>query len=199
MLSIGLTGGYATGKSTAAGILRDLGAVVVDADELSHAVIRRGEPGWQEVVEVFGPEIVAADGEIDRAALGRLAFGQPELRAKLERIIHPKVLEILRRERERALLEGAAVFICEAPLLFEAGVEREFDRVWVVAASPTRQLARAVARDGLSADEVRTRVDAQMSLAEKVRRADVVLWNDEDPPALRRRIEHARGREGGHR
>ena len=194
MLTIGLTGGYATGKSSVARILRDLGAVVVDADELSRAVIRRGEPGWREVIEVFGRGILDAGGEVDRATLGRLVFGRPALRKKLERIIHPKVIAAMRQARQKALSEGADVFVGEIPLLFEAGLEREFDLIWVVSADPGRQRERALARDGLSPEEFERRQNAQMPLEQKERRADLVLRNDGDRSELERRVLAAWGK-----
>ncbi|MGE5550570.1 MAG: dephospho-CoA kinase [Bacteroidota bacterium] len=191
MLTIGLTGGYATGKSTAAGILRALGAVVVDADELSHAVIRRGEPGWRAVVDEFGTGILDPRGEIDRSALGRIVFAQPERKAALERIIHPRVMAAVRAAEAQARAEGVSVFVCEAPLLFEAGLAGEFDYVWVVSAGMDQQLERAMTRDNLPAAEARTRVGAQWPMAEKERRADLVLWNKGDLAELRRQIETA--------
>ena len=188
MLSIGLTGGYATGKSTVARILRSLGAAVIDADELSHAVIRRGEPGWRQVVRKFGQEVLGPDGEIDRVALGRLVFARPRLRVELEKIVHPKVIAAMRTAQARARGEGVEVFIFEAPLLFEAGLAGEFDRVWVVSASPSRQMERAMARDGLSAEDVRARIAARMPLAEKEFRADLVLRNEGNLAELRRQV-----------
>lgn len=95
----------------------------------------------------------------------------------------------MQEAREKARTEGAAVFVCEAPLLFEAGITHEFDRIWVVTAGAGRRLERAMARDGLSADEARARLNAQMPLAEKEHRADLVFENDGDPDELRRRIE----------
>ncbi len=191
MVSIGLTGGYASGKSTVAGMLEALGAAVVDADRLAHEAIRRGGPGWQEAIEAFGPGILGAGGEIDRAALGRLVFAAPELRAKLEGIIHPRVIAAIRAAREQARADGAPAFVAEVPLLFEAGLAGEYDRVWVVTTDPQRQRDLARARDRLSEEELAARLAAQMPLAEKERRADLVLRNDGDPAALRSQVERA--------
>lgn len=191
MLTIGLTGGYATGKSTVARLLRELGAVVVDADDLAHAAMRRGEPGWREVVEAFGRGILDPAGEVDRAALGRIVFADPARRKELEGIIHPKVIAAVEAAKERARAAGAPVFVCEAPLLFEAGMADAFDRVWVIAAPRALAAARAAERDKLPPGQVRARMDAQMPLAEKERRADTIIVNDGDLDCLARRVREA--------
>lgn len=191
MISLGLTGGYATGKSTVAGILRSLGARVVEADKLAHAAMERDQPAWREVVAVFGPGVLRPDGEIDRAALGRIVFARPELRRRLEEIVHPRVIAAIRAAREEARLAGERVFVAEVPLLYEAGLEGEFDRIWVVSADPGRQRMMALARDGLSESDLAARLAAQMPLAEKERRAHLVIRNDGDLEELRRRVVEA--------
>lgn len=191
MVSIGLTGGYASGKTTVARILEELGAVVVDADRLAHEVIRRGEPGWRETVAAFGRGVLGAEGEIDRAALGRLVFAAPDLRARLEGIIHPRVIAAIRKARQEAQADGVRVFVAEVPLLFEVGLAGEFDRVWVVTSDPRRQRELAKGRDRLSDVEIEARLAAQLPLAEKERRADLVLRNDGDLDALRAQVEQA--------
>ena len=191
LISIGLTGGYATGKSTVADMLRDLGAVVVNADELSRQAIRRGQKGWRETADRFGEGIVGPDGEIDRALLGARVFADPEQRRLLESIIHPKVIVAVREAKERAAAAGEAVFVCEAPLLFEAGLTEEFDQVWVVAADPDRQLERASARDQLTGEAIGQRMRAQMPLAEKAKLADLVIWNNGDLEDLRHQVREA--------
>ena len=191
MISLGLTGGYATGKSTVAEILRSLGARVVEADKLAHAAMERDRPAWREVVAVFGPGVLRPDGEIDRAGLGRIVFARPELRRRLEEIVHPRVIAAIRAAREEARLAGERVFVAEVPLLYEAGLEGEFDRVWVVSADPGRQRMMALARDGLSESDLAARLAAQMPLAEKERRAHLVIRNDGDLEELRRRVAEA--------
>ena len=191
MISLGITGGYATGKSTVVGILRSLGARVVEADHLAHKVIERDRPAWREVAAVFGPAVLRPDGEIDRAALGRIVFARPELRRRLEEIVHPRVIAEIRAAREEARRAGERVFAAEVPLLYEAGMEGDFDRIWVVSADPGRQRMMALARDGLSESEFTARLAAQMPLAEKERRAHLVLRNDGDLEELRRRVAEA--------
>lgn len=188
MLTIGLTGGYATGKSTVSAFLRSLGATVADADELSHAALLRGGAAWGEVLAAFGPGILGRDGEIDRQALGRIVFAAPELRERLERIVHPKVIAAMRAAREEARAAGQSVFVCEAPLLFETGLEREFDQVWVVSAGANRQRELAKARNALSDEDLQVRLAAQMPLAEKERRATLVLRNDGSFADLQRQV-----------
>ena len=191
MISVGLTGGYATGKSSVARILAELGAEVVAADELAHAAMRKGEPAWREILAVFGPGILRPDGEIDRKALGRIVFASPVLRRRLEEIVHPRVIAALRVAREKARQAGKKVFVAEVPLLYEVGLEGDFDRVWVVTAPPERQRQLALARDDLGEAELAARLAAQMPLAEKERRADLVLRNDGDLIELRRRVTAA--------
>lgn len=191
MITIGLTGGYATGKSTVAGMLAEAGAAVIDADELAHAAIRRGQPGYDEALAVFGAGILGPDGEIDRSALGRIVFAQPERRKELERIVHPRVIATMRALRAREEAAGTAVLVFEVPLLFEAGLEKEFDHVWVVAAPPSRQIAMAASRGRRTGPEIEARIAAQMPMAEKERRADLVIMNDGDRERLRRRVAEA--------
>jgi dephospho-CoA kinase len=179
MLRVGLTGGIASGKSVVARELRcGLGLPVIDADQVARQVVEPGRPAFEEVVARFGPEVVGPDGRIDRAALGRVVFADPAARAELEAVTHPRIVEETLRWLEARAREGARVAVFEAPLLFEAGLEGLFDLVVVVTSSLEAQLARASARDGLSASEVEARVAAQMPLEEKARRAHRVIRND---------------------
>ncbi|MGC8873710.1 MAG: dephospho-CoA kinase [Chloroflexia bacterium] len=171
---IGLTGNIACGKSTVLRELRRLGAAVLDADAVAHDVMRAGTPVHRAIVEAFGDSILAASGEIDRRALGKIVFSDPEALARLEAIVHPAVLQ-----EARQWLEGvkARVAVIDAIKLFESGIADWCDEVWVVTCPEEEQLRRLVECRGLSPEEASTRIRAQPPQAEKVARADRVIEN----------------------
>ena len=185
MLTIGLTGGIGSGKSEAAGILRELGALVIYADLVGHETYRKGNPAWDEVVEAFGSEVVGQDGEIDRRRLGRIVFDRPENLKRLTDIVWPRIHEGLEKritgEREGG---DTAVLVVEAAVLFEAGWERLFDEIWVVTAPESDVLERLERQRDLKPDQTRARLRAQMTNDEREQRADVTVRNDEDRAAL---------------
>ncbi len=185
MLTIGLTGGIGSGKSEAAGILRELGALVIYADLVGHETYRKGNPAWDEVVEAFGSEVVGQDGEIDRRRLGRIVFDRPENLKRLTDIVWPRIHEGLEKritgEREGG---DTAVLVVEAAVLFEAGWERLFDEIWVVTAPESDVLERLERHRNLKPDQARARLRAQMTNDEREQRADVTVRNDEDRAAL---------------
>ena len=184
---IGLTGGIATGKSTVAGLLRESGLQVLSADELAHQVIEPGGPAYDAVVREFGPEIVKADRSINRKALGRVVFRDPERLRKLESLVHPPVIMAIAAAIDEYRRSGSGEpFVVEVPLLFEAGLDILFDRVLVVSASLEVQRHRLRERDGLSDAEIEKRIASQMPLAEKEARADYVIFNNGNLDDLRR-------------
>jgi dephospho-CoA kinase len=173
---IGLTGGIATGKSTVARLLRKSGLQVLSADELAHRVIEPAGPAYAEVLQEFGPEVLTADGKIDRKQLGRIVFTDPERRHKLESLIHPPVIAAIREaSAEHRNNHPDQTLLIEVPLLFEAGMADDFDRVLVVSASPEVQRRRLRERDGLNDAEIGARIASQMPLAEQEARADFVI------------------------
>lgn len=188
MLTIGLTGGIGSGKSEASSILRELGALVIDADLVGHETYRRGEPAWGEVVEAFGDEVVGSDGEIDRRELGRIVFGDPGNLKRLTDIVWPRIRERLEKQiaRERGDRNGddTAVLVVEAAVLFEAGWETLFDEIWVVTAPEEDVLERLERQRNQKPEQTRARVRAQMTNEERERRADVMVRNDQDRAAL---------------
>lgn len=187
MKTAGLTGGIATGKSTVAGFFRDLGAEIVCADEAARAVVRRGEAAWAEIVSAFGQEILDEDGELDREEMGRRIFSDPESRRRLEAIVHPRVFQWMdARMAEIRERNPDAVVIQDVPLLFESGMEARLRPVIVVYAPESVQLQRLMARDGRSEADARSRINAQMSIEEKRRRADRVIHNGGTPEETRR-------------
>lgn len=180
---VGLTGGIGSGKSVAAELLAARGAVIVDADVLAREVVAPGTPGLAAVAERFGAGVLSADGSLDRAALGRVVFGDPEARRNLEAIIHPAV-----RARAATLTAAApegAVVVQVIPLLVETGQQGNFDLVVVVDVDPAVQLTRITQRDGLSEPEAQARIRAQASREARLAAADVVLENNGTASELR--------------
>lgn len=172
----GLTGGAGSGKSTVAGYFRELGARVIDADALGHALLRRPGAAFDEVVRRFGDGILAADGEIDRRALGAVVFAEPARRLELNAILHPRIIQA-QRERAAALQaeDPRAVILVEAALIYEAGVETHFRKILVAWATDEQQIERLTAKAGLTMQEAEARLAAQMPAADKRRRADFVI------------------------
>jgi dephospho-CoA kinase len=177
MLRVALTGGIATGKSYCLAHFAELGVPVVDADRLAREAVVPGSPGLRAVVERFGSEVLAADGSLDRAALGRIVFDDPRARAALEAIVHPEVYRHI-REWFANLPAGTRVAMADIPLVFETGHNHDFDAVVVAACQPDEQVRRVMARDRLPDRDARARLAAQWPIEEKVKRADHVIWTD---------------------
>ncbi len=178
MRIIGLTGGIASGKSTVARLLAARGARVLDADQLARQVVAPGTPGLAAVVEAFGPQVLAPDGALDRAALGERVFGDEAARRQLETITHPRIAARFLQETERAAEQGVPVLVYEAALLVESGARAAVQELVVVAATPEVQVARVAARDGLGEAAARARIAAQAPLKEKLAVADHVIKNE---------------------
>ncbi len=169
---IGLTGNIGTGKSTVARMLAELGAETIDADKVAHQVMRAGTRTHAAIVEAFGPDVLASDGEIDRSRLGALVFADPAALARLEAIVHPATLGAVAR---RIAASSAAVVVVEAIKLIEAGMAAAYDSLWVTTCRPEQQIQRITATRGLSRAEAEQRVRAQPPQEEKIARADVVI------------------------
>ena len=176
MTLIGLTGGIASGKSTVAARLAEHGAVVVDADLLAREAVQPGSPGLAAIVREFGEQVLAADGSLDRPKLGAIVFQDPEALARLNAIVHPEVGR-LSRERfgEAFAADPHAVVVYDVPLLAEARVADEFDRVVVVHAPADERVRRMVELRGMDEAEARRRVDAQASDEARLAIADEVI------------------------
>lgn len=181
MLRIGLTGGIGSGKSTVAGLLAERGAVVVDADRLAREVVAPGTPGLAAVVDEFGPQVLAADGSLDRPALAAVVFADPAARARLDALVHPLVRA--RAAEAAAAAPPDAVLVQDVPLLVETGQAGSYDLVVVVQAGAGTRVRRLVER-GLAADDARARIASQATDAERAAVADVVLTNDGDRAQL---------------
>jgi dephospho-CoA kinase len=179
MLKVGLTGGMGSGKATVAGIFARHGAYVVDADAIAHELIRPGRDAYKEIVKEFGEDILLPGGDIHRRTLAKAVFGDHKKLKRLNAIIHPRVIGEIRRLFEYAARnKECKVAVANVPLLFEAGMEREFNRLVVVTCSREEQVRRTCTRDGLTPVEVENRLDVQMPLVEKEKRADYVIYND---------------------
>ncbi|MFZ5897315.1 MAG: dephospho-CoA kinase [Myxococcota bacterium] len=177
ILVFGLTGGIGSGKSTVAAHFRARGLPVVDADELAREAVAVGSEGLREVVAAFGSDVLQPNGSLDRTRLAQRVFGHPSELAKLEAITHPRVRALARARMESFERKGEPLACYEVPLLFEVGLDRQYRPVVVVSVPEALQLERATARDRTSAERVQKRIDSQLSLAEKVRRADYVIDN----------------------
>lgn len=188
---IGLTGGIASGKSTAAQALRDAGAPVLDADDVARLVTAPGGPAYDAVRKAFGDAVLRDDGTLDRAALGRLVFADPDARRRLESIVHPAVSAEIERWLDERRKAGSAAAVLVIPLLVETGWDRRVDEVWVIDLSEETQLARLAARDGLNRDEARARLAAQASRTRRLAAATRVFVNEDAPDALRDAVVRA--------
>lgn len=173
--TIGLTGNIGTGKSTVLRYLAERGAAVIDADALAHQAIAPGGPAYQAVVDLFGTQILAPDGSIDRKALGAIVFADPSKLAQLEAIVHPAVFELAQRILNET---DAPVIVIEAIKLLESGrLLKLCDEVWVVTADEASQLRRLMHGRGMSEAEARQRMAAQSPQEEKIRQATRVIDN----------------------
>jgi dephospho-CoA kinase len=175
---VGLTGGIGSGKSAVSALFVQHGAVLVDADLNARAVVAKGTPGLAAVITEFGPQVLRADGELDREALGRIVFADPEKLARLNAIVHPLVGAESARQIAAAEASGAPVLIHDVPLLVENNLQGMYDAVVVVAASPATQLDRLTRLRGMAPADAQARIDAQAPLADKLNAATYVIEND---------------------
>jgi dephospho-CoA kinase len=185
---VGLTGGIGTGKSTVAAMFAARGVPILDADVLARDVVAPGQPAHADIAAAW-PEVIAPDGRVDRKRLGAVVFADPAARARLEAITHPRIQELSRARAAALAGAGHAFALYEASLLVEAGRHRELDGLIVVTASPATQVARVVGRDGVSADEARARLRAQLPQEEKLRVATHVIDNDGDLAATQAQVD----------
>jgi len=183
---VGLTGGIASGKSAVSGILRDLGAVVIDADALAREVVARGTPGLDAVVAEFGSDLLGPDGELDRPKMGALVFSDEDARRRLEAIVHPLVFERIVALEESASPDDLVVH--DIPLLAESGRAATFDAVIVVHAPEEVQIERMVRDRGWTEDEARARIAAQATAEDRLAIATHVIDNTGTLEELRARV-----------
>jgi len=189
LLNIGLTGGIGSGKSTVAQWFIKQGVPVLDADKTVHHLLQSDLISITKLIEEFGTEILDEKGQIDRSRLGKRVFRDDDARKRLERIVHPRVVDCLNEEKEVLRDAGAEVCVWDVPLLFEAGLDKFVDEVWVVWIPRDLQISRVLARDKLSLGEVEARIAAQGSLDEKRQRADVIIDNSWNESQTERQLE----------
>jgi len=188
MLIVGLTGGVATGKTMVSRVLKEEGAYVIDADRIAKELVRPQTPAWKELVKAFGKEILREDGSLHRKKLADKVFADPSQRKLLNQILHPRIRrEMNRRAKEIEEKDPGAIVVIDAPLLVEVGGHHQMDRLIVVTATQTQQIDRVKRRDGISTEEARRILSAQMSAEDKVKLADFVIRNEGPPQETRKR------------
>ncbi|KYG00221.1 dephospho-CoA kinase [Sorangium cellulosum] len=189
LVLFGLTGGLGSGKSTVAARFRAQGLPVIDADALARDVVAKGTEGLAEVVRAFGPEVLAPDGSLDRARVAAIVFDDPDKRRRLNAIVHPRIGALLLERAAEIEARGEPLACYEAALLVENGLADAFRPLVVVAVPEAVQIARAMARDGATEEQVRARLAAQLPLADKVAVADHVIDNAGDRAATERQAD----------
>jgi len=185
----GLTGGIGSGKSTVAGLLRQRGVPVVDADELSREVVTPGSVGLSRLVAEFGPQVLGPNGELDRKGLGARVFADAAARKRLNELLHPLVQQLAQERFAELGRAGVELAAYDVPLLFEVGLERALRPVVVVTLTESQQIQRVMARDGATEADVRARIAAQLPLSEKQASADHVLNNGGSPSELATQVD----------
>jgi dephospho-CoA kinase len=186
MLTVGLTGGIGSGKSTVAQILGEFGAPILDADKVAHTTYAPGGPAYDAVVAAFGTDIVAPDRTIDRRKLGAVVFGNPEQLNKLTSIVWPATFEALRRKVAELRASGAKLpIVVEAAILIEANWQPLFDEIWLVRAPREQVLSRIEIQRGAKPSETEARIRAQLSDEERTKHASLIVENNGSLEELR--------------
>ena len=188
MLTIGLTGGIATGKSLVSEILEKCGASLINADLLGHESYLPGTEGFHQVVFRFGSEVVGRDGTIDRKALGKLVFSDSENMSDLNAILHPIIFELIKKKLENNLNNNVGVTVVEAAILIEAGWQELFDEIWVVSSNQNVVIKRLQSRNGLDVKQAMSRINSQMPQKERIQHADRIIDNSGTVEQLRCRV-----------
>jgi dephospho-CoA kinase len=189
MYVIGLTGGIGTGKSEVSGILRGLGAVVLDADIVGHEAYKPHSEIWLEILAIFGDGVLQPNGEIDRKALGAVVFGNTEARVKLNSIMHPRMAKIIENRIGEFRSQDVNVVVLEAALLLEAGWQHLVDEIWTTTAPEELVIDRVRVRSNLSTSDIVSRIRAQMPIDERLIHSDVVVENVGGLGELRSQVE----------
>ena len=190
MKVIGLTGGIGSGKSTVSGFLREKGFLILDADQIAHDITKKGSPVLQQIADAFGADMLDAVGNLQRKRLAAVAFSTPENKALLESLTTAEVVRLIEEQvvQLRNNAEYDIIFI-DAPLLFEAGVDRLTDLVWMVSADEQIRIARVMARDQVSEADVLQRIANQMDNDEKIRRSQELIDNSSGKEELYQQVE----------
>lgn len=191
MYLVGLTGGIASGKSTVCDILMQLGAKIVDADQVARKVVLPEFSLLKDLVRYFGKEILLADGTLNRIALGEKVFGHPKELSSLEKLMHPAIKEEIDAQINAYQQENEKVIFLDIPLLFETGWSTYTNENWVVYVNKEVQLKRLMERNHFSQEQAMARIKSQMALEEKVKMADVVIDNNNDLVYTKQQIKNA--------
>ena len=190
MLIVGLTGGIASGKSTIADMFKREGAYIIDIDMISRDVVKPGKPAWQDVIHIFGKEVLNEDQTLNRKKVGDIVFSDAEKRKKLEEIIHPKITaETLMKINEIAKKDNQAIVIIDIPLLIETDKQDTVNKVVLVYTSPQGQIERLVKRDGLSLEDAHKRLTSQMPIENKKKYAHYIINNEEPLKEVQKRVK----------
>jgi len=197
MRVIGLTGGIATGKSSVALFFTEQGVAVIDADQLARDAVRPDSPALEQIISIFGREVLTHDGELDRNRLRQLIFADSEKRRQLESILHPEIRKMAEERIALAAEAGHQRLIYMAPLLIEAGATDRVDTVWVVTVRPEIQLERLMLRDGINREQAQRIIDSQMPLSEKERYGSVIIDNSGTEAETRMILETVWAKETG--
>lgn len=190
-LRIGLTGGIASGKSTVSDFLAQMGAAIIDTDKIAREVVQPGSSSLQAICERYGEAILNTDGSLRRDRLGEIVFASPAEKQWLEALLHPLIKARAAEQAQLAAEKGAPVVVFDVPLLFESGWNEPVDAIWTVYVSPSLQRSRLKLRDGFSDEEATARLEAQWPIAEKAKRANVVINNEGTPAETRRQVAAA--------
>lgn len=191
MRIVGLTGGIGSGKSTVTDYLISQGFHVLDADRIAREIVLPGSDMLIELSSVFGKDILLEDGSLNRKKLGDIVFSDAEKKKTLDRLMHTRILELIHERilQFREKQAHAKVIFIDAPLLFETGLDKSTDEIWVIDIDDETRIRRIMARDGLQREEILKRIESQMTREEKNSRADVILDNTGKPEALYRQID----------
>ncbi|WP_411747803.1 dephospho-CoA kinase [Psychrobacillus psychrotolerans] len=176
---IGLTGSIASGKSTVANMLSEMGFPIIDADLVARIVVEKGTATLETIKEVFGTQVIHEDGTLNREELGALIFSDPSKRKQLNDIMHPAIREEMLVQRQQLVQQGNPVIIMDIPLLFESRLQSFVDKILVVTVTEQKQLERLMARNGFTHEEARLRIQSQLPLSVKEEGADAVIYNNE--------------------
>ena len=188
---IGLTGGIASGKSTVSSMLRQMGAVVIDTDQLAHEVTSPGSEALAAMSQRFGPEVLNSDGSLRRDVVGKIVFSNPEQKKWLESLLHPLIREKAEEQARAALAAGHGILVFDVPLLFESGWNEMVDEIWTVYVPPEIQQQRLILRDGYTIADAKARIASQWPIGDKAERSDVVIDNAGSLASTRLQVETA--------
>jgi len=185
---IGITGGVATGKSAVAAMLKKYFKYVIDADEVARRIVEKGKPAYKKIIKAFGPSLLAKDGSLDRKKLAGSVFKNKKKKKLLEKITHPLIISIM-KNTIAGLKRKNKIIIFEAPLLFEAKMEKMADIILVVASSQKKQIERFTEK-GYSKKDALLRIKAQLPLEQKIKKADIVIYNNGSLQELKKNVKN---------